>query len=397
MTAERLPPLHDILVLDVTRVLAGPFCSLVLGDLGATVVKIERPGIGDESRWFPPHAQDGTSAYFASVNRGKQSVALDLSTPGGADLLRRLAGKADVLVENFRPGTLQGWGIAYDDIVANNAGLVWCAISGFGETGARSGLPAYDIVIQAMSGFMSITGEADGPPTRAGSSIADLAAGLYGAVSVCAALSDRARDPAGRGRYLDVAMLDSMVSLLENAVVRTALEGVAPGRIGSRHPAITPFQPFEAADGILVVAAGHDILWRRLCETLGLDDLADDPRFATIPDRTANHAELESALAPAFALRPRDDWLAALGTAGIPCAPVNDVADVLADPHLAARGLFATDPASGLTMATTASAVGAPVHVPRLGEDTRAVLAELLGLGDSDIGELEKSGAVAAE
>lgn len=395
MTAQTAPPLEGILVLDVTRVLAGPFCSLVLGDLGATVVKVEKPGRGDESREFPPHAADGTSAYFASVNRGKRSVCIDLATPGGAGVFRTLARQADVIVENFRPGTMDRWGVGWDALSASNAGLIWCAISGFGEKGPRSPLPAYDIVIQAMSGFMSITGEENGPPVRAGSSIADLAAGLYGAVAVCAAIADRERSPGRHGRFLDVAMLDSMVSLLENAVVRTSLEGIAPGRIGSRHPAITPFQPFETSDGTIVVAAGHDQLFRRLCEEVGRPELADEPRFLSVASRTANHATLDSVLAPLFRTRGRDEWLGRLEAAGIPCGPVNDVAEVLADPGLAARDMFIADPDTGLTMATTATAVSPNPHVPRLGEDTYGVLTEVAGLSEDEIAALASSGAVA--
>jgi CoA:oxalate CoA-transferase len=343
---ERSGPFADVTVIDLTRVLAGPFCTMVLADLGARVIKVERPGKGDDARGFGPFA-DGRSAYFASLNRGKESIALDLKAEADRAVFEALLERADVLVENFRPGTLERLGYGWEALHARYPRLVYAAVSGFGHTGPYAQRPAYDVIAQAMGGIMSLTGWPGGPPTRVGTSIGDIAAGLFTAVGIGAALHQRAAS--GAGTMLDVAMLDAQVAILENAIARHQATGEVPGRLGSRHPSIAPFAAFAAADGSLVIAAGSDALFARLCRALERPALAADPRFATNDARVrhvdALHAELESALAA----RPVADWLARLEAAEIPCGPIQDVAQVLADPQVAARNMLIR--AGALTMA----------------------------------------------
>ena len=311
--------LDGVRVLDLTRVLAGPYASMVLADLGAEVIKIELPGTGDEARGFGPF-QNGESAYFASVNRGKKSATIDLRKARGQDLARRLAGECDVLIENFRPGSMDRFGLGYAALHALYPCLVYASISGFGQTGPYAQRPAYDVLIQAMGGLASITGQPDGPPVRVGSSIADLSAALFGAIGILAAL-ERARRT-GEGQQVDISMLDCQVALLENALARYAVSGEVPRPLGSRHPAITPFQFFAARDGYIVIAAGNDRLWRQLCDALGLGALADDPRFANNALRTENHAALEPILERALAEKTVDEWCTILAAAGVPSRAV---------------------------------------------------------------------------
>ena len=331
---EDPPLLEGVRVLDFTRVLAGPYATMVLADLGAEVIKIELPGGGDESRSFGPFVA-GVSAYYLSVNRGKKSVTLDLRTPRGAQLAMALVERADVLVENFRPGTMDRFGLDYKRVSARNPRLVYASISGFGQSGPYSHRPAYDVIVQAMSGLASITGLPGQPPVRVGSSTADLSAALFACVGLLAALG-RARE-SGRGRHLDVSMLDCQVALLENAVARYDVTGQVPGPLGSRHPAITPFQFFAAADGWVVVAAGNDRLFARLCQVLQRPELAADARFAGNAARTEHHGALESELAATFAKGSVAEWLDRLEEAGVPCGPVNDVADLVRDPQVRSR------------------------------------------------------------
>lgn len=336
-------PLHGTLIVDLSRVLAGPFCTMVLGELGARVIKVERPG-GDDSRRFGPFI-GGASAYFASVNRGKESIALDLKDPGGRAMLHRLLDRADVLVENFRPGAMDRLGLGWDDLHQRHPRLIYAALSGFGQTGPYSGRPAYDIVIQAMGGLMSLTGQPDGPPARAGSSLGDIIAGLYCVIGIEAALLRRGQD--GAGALVDVAMLDCQVAILENAIARCQADGQVPGRLGARHPSITPFDAFACKEGFIVIGAGNDELFGRLVRALDRPDLARDGRFADNPSRTANQAALKAELESALAAAPAADWLARLGEAGVPCGPVNDVAAVLADPQVAARNMIVSTKLSG--------------------------------------------------
>jgi CoA:oxalate CoA-transferase len=376
-------PLTGTLVLDLTRVLAGPYCTMLLLDLGARVVKVEPPGRGDDARQIGPFVA-GRSAYFLSLNRGKESIALDLKDPGDRTIFERLLARADVLVENFRPGVMERLGYGFEALHARLPGLVYAAISGFGRTGPAAQRPAYDIVAQAMGGLMSLTGQPGGPPTRVGTSIGDIGAGLFAALGIQAALF--ARREGGEGRLVDVAMLDAQVAMLENAIARYQATGEVPGPLGSRHPSIAPFEAYATRDGHLVVAAGNDPLFARLCRALERPELAGDPRFATNEARTRAADELKRELEAALSLRGSAEWLERLEAAGIPCGPVNDVAQVLAHPQVRARNMVVAsrDPTGGgLQLA------GNPIKLsgfedpatrppaPELDADRARILAEL--------------------
>ena len=309
---------------------------MILCDLGADVVKVERPGTGDDSRHIGPFV-NGISAYFASLNRGKRSVALDLKDPHDREVFETLLADADVLVENFRPGTMEKVGYGWDQLHQRYPNLVYAAVSGFGHTGPLSARPAYDMVAQAMGGVMSITGHPGGPPTRVGTSIGDVTAGLFTAIGICSALYERERT--GQAAKIDVAMLDSQVAILENAIARYAATGDVPGPLGARHPSITPFAAFAAADGHLVIAAGNDSLFRRLCDVIGRPSIAHDQRFATNALRTEHHAELQHEIEAALATATVATWLARLEAADLPCGPINDIAAVLAHPQVRARNM----------------------------------------------------------
>ena len=326
-------------MVDLSRVLAGPYCTMVLADLGARVIKVERPGGGDDARHMGPFI-DGQSAYFASVNRGKESIALDLGVAGDQAVFDRLLDGADVLVENFRPGVLDGLGYGWEKVSARWPALVMASVSGFGQTGPYAERPSYDMVAQAMGGIMSITGHPGGDPARVGSSMGDLAAALFCAIGVVSALFERASS--GVARHVDVSMLDGQVALLENAIVRYGATGVVPGPLGARHPSITPFGVFRAGSGLssrLVIAAGNDSLFARLCQAL---NLPADPRFASNELRCRHAEELSAVLEKALVARPASEWLDVLTAAGVPCSPINDVAAVMADPQVAARNMVVT-------------------------------------------------------
>ncbi len=378
-------PLAGITVVDLTRVLAGPYCTMVLSDLGARVIKVERPGRGDDSREIGPFV-NGRSAYFSSLNRGKQSIALDLKSEPDRAILHRLLARADVLVENFRPGAMDRLGLGWDDLHARHPRLICAATSGFGQSGPYRDRAAYDVVVQGMGGIMSVTGQPGAPPTRVGTSIGDITAGLFTAIGINAALYER--EQTGRGRRIDVAMLDCQVAILENAIARYFASGEVPGPIGSRHPSITPFAAFRASDGHLVIAAGNDALFAKLVDVLEEPALLSDDRFRSNHDRTENADALAAALEQRLATRPVAEWIERLQSAGIPCGPLNDVAAVLDDPHVRARNMVVTaeDPAAGsLRMA------GNPIKlsdtpdpptrgpVPELDGDRERILAELEG------------------
>ncbi len=392
-------PLSGLRVLDLTRVLAGPYCTMVLADLGAEVIKVEIPGRGDDARHFGPFVGP-ESAYFMSLNRNKKSVTLNLKHGRGREVFLKLVRRADVLVENFRPGTMDKLGLGYERLSAENPRLVYAAISGFGHTGPYRAKPAYDIVVQGMGGIMSITGHPGGPPTRVGASIGDITAGLFGAVGILAALRERERT--GRGRFVDVAMLDCQVAILENAIARYEVSGEVPGRIGNRHPSITPFTSVEASDGYLIIAVGNDALWEKFCRLVGLEDLLADPRFRTNQDRTEHWEELEPILAAIFRARTVEEWLSALEEAGIPCGPINTIDRVVSDPQVQARGMIvAVDhPDAGPVKMAASPVKLAPAPPsryrpsPRLGEHTREVLTALAGLTEEDLAELERQGVV---
>lgn len=398
------PMLQDVRILDFTRVLAGPFATMVLADLGAEVIKVELPGHGDDSRGFGPFVggasgDAGVSAYFLSVNRGKKSVTIDLRTDAGRDLALQLASRCDVLVENFRPGSMARFGLDYESVAVENPRIVYASVSGFGQTGPYAHRPAYDVIIQAMSGLASITGLPGQPPVRVGSSTSDLSAALYCAVGVLAALT-HARST-GKGQHVDVSMLDCQISLLENAIARYDVTGQAPEPLGSRHPTITPFQFFAATDGFVVVAAGNDRLFASLCTVLERQDLIDDERFIDNAARTQNHGDLERALADVFAGGKVDDWLAALEAAGVPCGPVNDVARIVADPHVAARQLLQRQTFGGGDVAVPGPPLKfsqspcRPVSsAPELGEHTDEILDSWLQLDDGARRQLRTDGII---
>jgi len=369
-------------VVDLTRVLAGPFCTMVLSDLGARVIKVEAPGRGDDARRIGPFV-DGRSAYFMSLNRGKESIALDLQDAADRRVFEKLLDRADVLAENFRPGALERLGYAWEDLHGRHPRLILASTSGFGQTGPYAGRPAYDVVVQAMGGIMSLTGHPGGPPTRVGSSIGDITAGLFTAIGVLAALHERGRG--GVGTRVDVAMLDAQVATLENAVARYVATGEVPGPLGSRHPSIAPFEALETKRGHVVVAAGNDALFAKLCDALGRPDLARDPRFASNDDRTRNVDALTPLLEAALASRTAPEWLEILEAAGVPCGPVNDVAALLDDPQVAARNMIVAldDPeAGGMKVAGNPiklSGVADPATrgaAPELDADRERILAE---------------------
>lgn len=339
-------PLNGITVIDLTRVLAGPYCTMVLSDLGARVIKVERPRIGDDARHIGPFVK-GKSAYFMSLNRGKESIALDLKTEGDKEIFLKLLENADVLVENYRPGTMEKLGLGWEDLHQRFPKLIYAAASGFGHSGPYSKRPAYDMVVQGMGGIMSLTGHEGAPPTRVGTSVGDITAGLFTAIGISSALYHRSMT--GEAQKIDVAMLDCQVALLENAIARYFASGEIPGPLGARHPSITPFQAYQAADGHLIIAAGNDTLFKRLSEEIGRPELAQDPRFTTNQDRCDHVHKMTEELEAALAAKSVADWLAQFEAAGIPCGPINNVEQVLNDPHVLSRNMVveAEDPITG--------------------------------------------------
>lgn len=331
-------PLAGFVILDLTRILSGPYCTMILGDLGATVIKVEQPGSGDDSRQFLPFIK-GESAYFAAVNRGKKSIALDLKTEADRAIFEKLLSKADVLVENFRPGILDKLGYGWDVLKQLHPRLVLASISGFGQTGPYRSKGAYDLVVQAMGGMMSITGHPNTPPARPGTSLGDLAASVFAATGIQAALLQRLRT--GKGCSVDISMLECQIALLENAISRFAASGEAPAPIGARHPGAAPFDAFKASDGYLVITAGADDLFRRFADALGRSDLVADPRFADRKSRVANQAQLKEIIESVLARAGVQEWLAKLDNAGVPAGPVNDVPAMMQDEQVVNRGILA--------------------------------------------------------
>jgi CoA:oxalate CoA-transferase len=336
-------PLSGLVVLDLTRVLAGPYCTMLLADLGARIVKVEPPE-GDDSRRYGPFI-NGTSGYFTAFNRGKESIAIDLKKEADRAIFERLLAKSDVLVENYRPGTMEKLGYGWDILHARHPRLIYAAASGFGHTGPYSTRPAYDMVVQAMGGIMSITGHPGGPPTRVGSSVGDITAGLFTTIGIVSAIYERERT--NIGMKVDVAMLDCQVAILENAITRYFATGQSPGPLGARHASIAPFAAFAAGDGHLVVAAGTDALFVKLAQALGQPELAKDPRYDTNAKRSDHVEALTADLEALLKKQPVAHWLTVLGAAGIPCGPINDVGSVLKDPQVIARNMVVSlaDPA----------------------------------------------------
>ncbi len=371
--------LSDVVVVDLSRVLAGPYCTMILGDLGATVIKVEQPGRGDDTRQFGPPYIAGESAYYLGLNRNKYSILLDFSTPEGKQRLLELIRTATVLVENFRPGTLQRQGLDYETLKAINPGLIYCSISGYGQTGPYASRPGYDFVAQAESGIMAVTGEIDGDPQRVGSPVGDVSAGMFACTAILAAL--RVRDRTGQGQHIDIALIETTMSLLSNVASNYLISGEEASRFGNGHPNIVPYQAFHTRDGHVVVSCGNDRLYQSLCRLLGREDLASDPRFATNPQRVRNRNELVPVLQEAFLARTTDEWLPELRAAGIPCGPINSVSQIFNDPHIQARGYVweCDHPTAGKI-----KLAGSPMHFsetptrlykapPLLGEDDEKV------------------------
>lgn len=330
-------PLSGITVVDLSRILAGPYCTLLMAELGARVIKVEPPGKGDDAREYGPFL-DGKSAYFISINRGKQSIALDLKAEADKSIFEKLLEKADVLVENFRPGTMEKLGYGWDSLHPRYPRLIYASASGFGHSGPLSRAPVYDMVVQGLGGIMSITGHPGQPPVRIGMSIGDIGAGLYTAVAVNAALMHRER--AGEATKVDIAMFDCQLALLENAIMRYTTTGQTPGPLGARHPTITPFEAFATADGYMIIAAGNDGIYRKLCSALGHPELATDPLFLTNDLRNRNIDKLHARLNPLLRTKPTASWIDILEKAGVPCGPINNVAQALANPQVAARNML---------------------------------------------------------
>jgi crotonobetainyl-CoA:carnitine CoA-transferase CaiB-like acyl-CoA transferase len=395
-----MDPLAGIRVVDLTRILAGPYCTMALADAGADVIKIEEPTRGDDTRGWGPPFVEGESTYFLSVNRGKRSLTLDLKHDEGRRILRRLLDDADVLAENFRPGTLDRLGFSYEAVRARNPRLVYASVSGYGPDGPWGGKPGYDAVAQGEGGIMSITGFPDGPPTRVGASVADVLAGMTAFQGILLALVRRQRT--GEGAQVDASLLESVLAPLSYHASAYLLAGEVPARLGNRHPSLAPYETFEAADGHVIVGVGNDALWRAFCAAAGLADLAADPRYATNADRVRNYPALRGRIAPVLRARRVEEWLALLEGAGVPCGRVRTVAEALESEQVRARGLLleVAHPRIG-----AGRYLGSPIHLsgagrgsrrppPLLGEHTQEVLAERLGLSPAEVEELRRQGVV---
>jgi CoA:oxalate CoA-transferase len=383
-------PLEGLKVLDLTRVLAGPYCTMLLGDLGADIIKVEMPGKGDDSRHFGPY-QNGESAYFMSLNRNKRSMTLNLKSEKGKIILKELVKKVDVIIENFRPGTMEKLGLGYETLKTINPKLIYAASSGFGHSGPYSKKPAYDGVVQAMGGIMSITGEKNGQPMRVGPSIGDIAAGLFTAIGVLAALNHK--NLTGIGQKVDVAMLDCQVAMLENAIARYVVTKEVPRPAGNRHTSIVPFEPFDTANSKIVVAAGNDGIWKRFCEVAGLENLIEDERFATNPDRNKNYDELRPLIAEKMTTKTTEEWGPLLDQAGVPNGPINYVDKVMENEQVLARDMIVEvdHPVAGplkmpgvaIKLSETPGAIN--TCAPLLGEHNKELLKEFFDYSEEEI------------
>jgi crotonobetainyl-CoA:carnitine CoA-transferase CaiB-like acyl-CoA transferase len=392
-------PLAGVRILDLSRILSGPFATMIFADLGADVIKLENPRTGDDTReWAPPYQGD-QSAYFLAVNRNKRGIAVDLKTDRGREIALRLAERADVVVENFRPGTAGRLGLGYDELSARNPRLIYASISGFGQTGPYSSEPGYDAIAQALGGLMSVTGEADGAPVRVGNSAADLGASMWAAIGILAAL--HARHTTGRGEWIDISLLDGQIASLTYLAGGYFATGEVPRRYGSAHPSIVPYQALRTADGHLMVAVGNDTLWQRFAPLVGLPELADDPRFATNPQRVANRVELILRIEAALAAKGSAEWAAELSRVGIPAGAINAIDAALAHPQVKARDMVVTiaHPTAGAVRMA-----GSPIKLseytatvrrppPTLGQHTDEVLQEL-GYTTGDIEAMRQDGVV---
>ena len=393
-------PLENIIVLDLTRVLAGPFCTMLLSDLGAEIIKVERPEIGDDSRYFGPFKNE-QSLYFLSLNRGKKSVSLNLKSEKGKDILKELVKKSDILVENFRPGTMEKLGLGYNILKEINPKLIYASASGFGHTGPDSKKPAYDMLVQAMGGIMSITGWPNTPPTRVGMSIGDITAALFTAIGVTSALYQRTLT--GKGQKVDVAMLDSQVAILENALVRYQTDGKIPTPLGNRHPTITPFQAFKAKDEYIVIPIGNDNLWKKFCKVIDKEEFIDDTRFISNDKRTENLNILIPILDKIIVSKTAQEWITLLENAGIPCGPINTIDKVMANKQIEHRNMIVEvdDKKAGKI-----KIAGNPIKMttipeektrkapPEIGEDNKEILSEFLNYDAKTIAKLKEDGVI---
>ena len=392
-------PLAGVRVLDLSRVLAGPFCSMLLGDMGAEVIKVEEPGKGDDTRTWPPF-HGGEATYFLSVNRNKKSLTLNLKAPEGQRILGRLVAQSDVLLENFRPGTMDRLGLGYQTLAKHHPRLVYCSISGFGESGPEAGRPGYDLIVQGESGLMDLTGFPDGPPVKVGTSIADLVTGIMAAHGVALALL--ARERTGQGQKVEIAMLDVMASLLTYQAGIYFATGQRPTRRGNQHPSIVPYEVFKAADAYLTVGVANNSLWERFCQAMGHPELAKDPRFETEAQRVANREALIPLLNDILGKRPAAEWLERLEKAGVPAGRIKTVAEVCESPHLKERGMIVSlpHPKAGtvtvfgvpIRLHTTPGAAAAPP--PLLGQHTEEILTRLLKLSRARVARLRAAGVV---
>jgi Predicted acyl-CoA transferases/carnitine dehydratase len=388
--------LEGIRVLDLSRVLAGPYCTMVLGDLGAEIIKIEQPGIGDDSREYGPFIGK-ESAYFMSLNRGKKSITLNLKDEADRQIFMDLVKESDVVIENYRPGTMAKLGFEYEDLKKVNPRIIYAAISGFGHSGPYSTRPAYDMIVQAMGGIMSITGEPGQAPVRVGSSIGDVTAGIFGAIGILSAIE--ARHKTGEGQKVDIAMMDCQVAILENAIARYLLSGEVPQPLGSRHPSIAPFQAFPTKDYYVIMSAGNDALWGKLCKVLGTPELIDDPKYKTNKDRNDNIVELCEIINKISVTKTTAEWMQILEEGGLPVGPINTIDKVVHDEQVNARDMivevehpiagklkFAGNP---IKLSATPGEVTEPA--PILGQHTEQVLKELLGWSDEQVAEYKKT------
>jgi len=394
------PPLSGLRVLDLSRVLAGPFCTMMLGDLGAEVIKVEKPGTGDDTReWGPPFA-GGESAYYLSVNRNKKSVTVNFKSEAGRRIVRQLASQVDILVENWRIGTMEEWGLGYEALRTLNPGLIYCAITGYGQNGPDSDRPGYDFIVQAEGGLMSITGPVDGQPTKVGVAIVDQTAGMFATISILSALHERSRS--GLGQSIDISLLDSQLAWLANVASNYFVTGIRPGRFGNAHPNIVPYELFSTADNMIALGVGNDHQWELLCNLAGWEDLADTDRFATNSGRVQNRDELIPILQERFLTRPAREWLNMIQSRGIPCGSVNNIDEVFHDPQVLARQMLQELPHP---TAGTIKMVGSPLKLSRtpiriddsppcLGQHTEEVLIQYLGYTSQDIQQLREEHAI---
>ncbi len=394
-------PLSDIRVLDLSRVLAGPYCSMILGDLGADVIKVERPGVGDETRhWGPPFAAPGESAYFLCVNRNKRSITIDMKKAEGIAIVKSLVLKSDVVIENFTPGTMDGLGIGYETLSAINPRIIYCSITGFGPDGPFSNRAGYDLAVSAFGGLMGITGEPEGPPVKVGVAITDVTTGISAQGAICAALY--AREKTGKGQRVDLSLLETQVAALVNIASSYLVSGDIPRRWGTAHETIVPYQGFETKDKYVIVAVGNDQLWSRFCKIIGMPELIDDPRFKTNPLRVRNRKECIGIIAPIMKTRPRDEWVQLLNEDAVPCAPINTMDEVFQNPQVLHRNMLVEmdHPKAGkirlvgIPVKYSESKATVRIPPPVLGEHTREILADVLGFSGRQIEELKSDGVI---